>query len=416
MKRSSSAENHSSSKRQQTLGRSLFDNPELKRIPAEIHENGTDGTGYLSGRVLMLWPPMGKKLRAIFQTRPDEQHGPQQFEVEFRGEFFKELNFKVHDQILLALKGAKKVPDASKLKLQYEKGILVKLVTRPGDLQLANTITDTWECGWLSLAYIRCANSLFAAMSSPPSSTLSLGDFPSDWFSTPDHKTITAPTPTSFVSPETVASTTALPGANPVIEPTSSVDSNAQYTFPSVSIDDDDPFNARVKVPQSHLDIDQSLVQTIPPIQPLTKKQQRLQKKKQQKLEKAHIPPQPPVVVSIAQATPVSSNAEKSITSTPALPGPSRTSTLNVAPSKAPLNVAHTTPMKAEPPGGLSLKAGLMTERGVSSSVSFVIDLISFLLYQGQIYCYQRSQRQTDSSCSWCRYICLGTFDIQAWT
>ena len=151
MKRASSSD-VSSPKRVKHTADDVLSNNDLDPFPAgleqnvtDLFHNGSDGTGHLRGRFFMAWKPMKNKLRAILEI-PSQKHF---FEVEFTGacaEFFDILRLQAHDDVLLALKGARveKVANPSRtctlsMKLQYTEGVIIKFGKQEGTSKLVNT-------------------------------------------------------------------------------------------------------------------------------------------------------------------------------------------------------------------------------------------------------------------------------------
>jgi hypothetical protein len=93
----------------------------------------------------MAWKPIKNRLRAILEI-PSQKHS---FDVEFTGvcaEFFDILQIKPHDDVVLALKGARveKVLNPSRtctlsMKLQYADGVIIKFGKHKGASQMVNT-------------------------------------------------------------------------------------------------------------------------------------------------------------------------------------------------------------------------------------------------------------------------------------
>lgn len=121
--------------------------PDLERNAIDIFHNGSDDSGYLSGRFFMAWRPIKNRLRAILEIPSQKYY----FEVEFTGacaEFFDTLQIKAQDNVWLALKGAKveKVLYPSRIcnlsmKLRYPEGVVIKFGKQGGPTQMV----DTWR-------------------------------------------------------------------------------------------------------------------------------------------------------------------------------------------------------------------------------------------------------------------------------
>ncbi|CAL1705544.1 unnamed protein product [Somion occarium] len=113
--------------------------PSQERRASDIRQSGSDGTGYLEGRVHMKWPPMGGKVQLIMETK--ENGNTFRFDVSFADGCAKLLvssgvNFSVGDRFQLSLNGA--IVEASTvsksnvlgLSLNYRDGVALKFVSR----------------------------------------------------------------------------------------------------------------------------------------------------------------------------------------------------------------------------------------------------------------------------------------------
>lgn len=145
---------------------SFFDDPTLLRHASELLENGTDGTGFLSGTVFMAWP-MDKKAKIIFETRGNDSDGQKQrFDIEFLGECGERLRrsgtrFSATDHIVIALKGASVQATRHKpskinvlgMELKYTQGVVFRFLKCVADPKQTGTIVNTWT-GMLSKSHL----------------------------------------------------------------------------------------------------------------------------------------------------------------------------------------------------------------------------------------------------------------------
>jgi hypothetical protein len=151
MKRTSSSDDPSPKRIKHTPDDALADNDSdpfpagLERDAMDLFHNGSDDTGYLSGRFFMAWKPIKNRLRAILEI-PSQKYC---FEVEFTGvcaEYFDILQLKAQDNVQLALKGARieKVLNPSRtcnlpMKVQYAEGVIIKFGRKEDVSQMVNT-------------------------------------------------------------------------------------------------------------------------------------------------------------------------------------------------------------------------------------------------------------------------------------
>ncbi|KAK7034065.1 hypothetical protein VNI00_012496 [Paramarasmius palmivorus] len=134
----------------------IFDDEAQKTYVYDIRD-GTDGTGFLQGKVHMVWSLPGKKQRILLETLESSVGGSLvKIDVYFQGNCAdvlkqREVQFSVQDEILLALRGAKvqkKDPMASRASyttmLKFSEGALFKFVRRKRDCH-AIGVVDTWS-------------------------------------------------------------------------------------------------------------------------------------------------------------------------------------------------------------------------------------------------------------------------------
>ncbi|KAI0934827.1 hypothetical protein AcW1_006221 [Taiwanofungus camphoratus] len=127
--------------------------PSLERRATDIYRYGTDGTGFLKGKVVMKWGPMNGRLRVLFATQ--EGSPPSQdvrFEVNFAGDcskHFRVLSLHIRDEFKLCLKGASvrktcSSHNALQMTLQYEDGVTIKYL-HSKDESLIGKVIDLWS-------------------------------------------------------------------------------------------------------------------------------------------------------------------------------------------------------------------------------------------------------------------------------
>ncbi|KAJ6618805.1 hypothetical protein B0H10DRAFT_2028043 [Mycena sp. CBHHK59/15] len=145
------------SKRQKLDGSSatIFDDPALLIDPGDLL-NGTDGSGYMLGKVYMTWPPRPPtKYRIILEASGVATGGGvKRFEVEFSGhcaDVFRktQLQFKLAQELYLSLKGAELVQKKQgnsaaniiPIVLKYVKGVVLEILPKG---QEPGRKVDTW--------------------------------------------------------------------------------------------------------------------------------------------------------------------------------------------------------------------------------------------------------------------------------
>jgi hypothetical protein len=134
----------------------IFDDEAQRTYIYDIRD-GTDGTGFLQGKVHMVWSLPGKKQRILLETSESSVGGSLvKVDVYFQGHCAdvlkqREVQFFVQDEILLALRGAKvqkKDPMASRASystmLKFSEGAMFQFVRRKRDCH-AIGVVDTWS-------------------------------------------------------------------------------------------------------------------------------------------------------------------------------------------------------------------------------------------------------------------------------
>jgi hypothetical protein len=116
----------------------------LQRDPLDVFTGGTDGTGFLSVVVFMVWPIKNGKARFNARaTSPDDPTVRYRFDMEFSGPcahfFEKELRLRVQDQLDVALMGAQVMklrgsagPEALSMLLKWDEGVSVRFRRKAG--------------------------------------------------------------------------------------------------------------------------------------------------------------------------------------------------------------------------------------------------------------------------------------------
>jgi hypothetical protein len=150
MKRTAESNEVNSSKRLKVSVSDPFD-PALKKKVFELCENGSDGSGHISGTVFMTWPV---KQKVRFNVETVENGRKYRFDVELSGacsRHFNKLGVHSQDSLQIALKGVliEKTKDSSSpnslpMALKYHDGVIIKFVRRCRKPSENGLIVDTW--------------------------------------------------------------------------------------------------------------------------------------------------------------------------------------------------------------------------------------------------------------------------------
>jgi hypothetical protein len=127
----------------------------LERFANDICRDGADDTGFISGKVFMVWRGT-TKIRLNVQSTDSSATALFRFDVELTGafvsEYFEALKFQSSDAFQIALRGAKveKMNDSSgpnslPMKLKYEDAIVIKWIKRSQNSDDNDTILDIWK-------------------------------------------------------------------------------------------------------------------------------------------------------------------------------------------------------------------------------------------------------------------------------
>jgi hypothetical protein len=128
----------------------------LERCAQDVCKQGTDGTGYISGRVFMAWPPQKKKIRVNIQSTFSLSPETFRFDVELTGpfvsEYFESLTFHGNDIFQIALRGAivektntSSSPNSLPMKLKYDDGVAINWIKRSRKIAEDGSVLDIWK-------------------------------------------------------------------------------------------------------------------------------------------------------------------------------------------------------------------------------------------------------------------------------
>ncbi|KAH7906154.1 hypothetical protein BJ138DRAFT_1016657 [Hygrophoropsis aurantiaca] len=165
MKRTAIEDVETVSKRSRTEPNGSEDlfNEALQRSATELTESLENDTGNIQGQVHMIWPQKGGLRRIVFEMNTDETIS--RFHVEISEKCLRGVNapnFKVHDVLCFALKGAKvelraasSAPYSLPLAVKYADGVAVKFISRavgqkPGDINTWAGVGSHKEHDWYS--------------------------------------------------------------------------------------------------------------------------------------------------------------------------------------------------------------------------------------------------------------------------
>jgi hypothetical protein len=125
----------------------------LEKNALDILQHGTDGTGYISVKAHMLWPP--EKVRMNIETTTSVKY---RFDIHLSNKcvaFHKLLDIVPEDTFQISLRGVKveKISESSAqgslpMKLIYNEGVVIKWIKRsqPNMKDQNGTIVDVFKC------------------------------------------------------------------------------------------------------------------------------------------------------------------------------------------------------------------------------------------------------------------------------
>jgi hypothetical protein len=156
MKRTAANDAEHSSKRHKSTSRDSTPDPfetSLRRNARDVYTDGTDGSGFISGQVFMVWPSGRTGVCRMVMETCDGQID--RFDVKLAGlcrKYFDRLDFTAGDYFELSLKGAEldKKQESSKqfylpMILTFKKGVVVRFTKRSRKPDENGLVVDTWK-------------------------------------------------------------------------------------------------------------------------------------------------------------------------------------------------------------------------------------------------------------------------------